>query len=91
MVCLMGLAVHPMALTMLIWAVIALAVLVAENHFLSLVARGAKPSATRWAAALQIVGTLVYAIAALMLIGRGGPAERLFAFALMSTSMVHVC
>jgi len=91
MVCLMGLAVIPWP-AMLIWAVIALAVLTAENHFLRLVARGGPRArtATGWAAALQVAGTLVYAVAALMLIGRGGPAERLFAFAVMSTSMVHV-
>ena len=91
MVCLMGLSVIPWP-TVMIWAVVALAVLVAENHYLRLVAQGGPrvPVATRRAAALQIVGTLVYGAVALMLIARGGPAERLFAFALMSTSMVHV-
>ncbi|MFL5296290.1 MAG: ATP-binding protein [Phenylobacterium sp.] len=39
---------------------------------------------------LRIAATSLYAIAAMNLIWRGGPVERMFAFALMSVSMVHV-
>ena len=46
--------------------------------------------APAWAPALRVLATSVYAVAALALIAKGGPGERLFAFALMSASMVHV-
>jgi len=39
---------------------------------------------------LRVLATTLYALAALVLIVKGGPVERMFAFALMSVSMVHV-
>jgi signal transduction histidine kinase/CheY-like chemotaxis protein len=36
------------------------------------------------------MATMLYALAALTLIGRGGPSEKLFAFAVICCSMVHV-
>ena len=50
------------------------------------------PSAwsTVGAPVLRIGATTLYALAAMTLIVRGGPVERLFAFGLMSVSMVHV-
>jgi signal transduction histidine kinase/CheY-like chemotaxis protein len=91
MVCLMGLAVFPWP-AVLTWVVVALGVVAGENQCLRIIARGGPPvrMAMRWAAALRILATTVYAFAAFMLIAKGGPGERLFAFALMSASMVHV-
>jgi len=76
----------------LIWAVLATTTFLAEDYALRLAAAG-RPSAraaARWAPVLRVVDTALYALAALSLIARGGPGERLFAFALMSVSMVHV-
>src|SRR5579871_3078504 len=42
------------------------------------------------APALRIAATTLYALAALTLITHGGPPVRLFAFALIAVSMVHV-
>jgi len=91
MVCLMGLAVVPWP-SVLIWSLVALAVLSTENRCLRLIARGGEAARTAlwWAPVLRLLVTSVYAVAALMLIARGGPGERLFAFSLMSASMVHV-
>lgn len=73
------------------WGAVICTVLAAENRLLLDTARG-RPGrhAAFWAPTLRIVATSLYALAALVLINRGGPAERLFAFALMSASMVHV-
>ena len=91
MVVLMGLAVIPWP-PIMAWAAVALVVVMAENQCLRVISRGgpAARTATRWASLIRILATSVYAFAALMLIARGGPGERLFAFALMSASMVHV-
>ncbi len=91
MVCLMGLAVLPW-LSVLIWTVAALVIVSAENYCLGVIARGGEAArkAIWWAPALRILATSIYAFAALTLIVKGGPGERLFAFALMSASMVHV-
>jgi signal transduction histidine kinase/ActR/RegA family two-component response regulator len=55
-------------------------------------ARAATPSrAARIAApSLRILATTIYALAALVMIAKGAPGVRLFAFALISASMVHV-
>ncbi|MDB5431754.1 MAG: sensor histidine kinase/response regulator [Caulobacter sp.] len=90
MVCLMGLSVLRWP-AVLAWAVIAVVAVGAENQLLRHMAtRGFSKAGAAWAAGLRIFTTSVYALAALVLIARGGPGERLFAFALMSASMVHV-
>ena len=91
MVCLMGLAVLPWP-SVLIWSLAALTIVSAENYCLGVIARGGEAArkAIWWAPALRILATSIYALAALTLIVKGGPGERLFAFALMSASMVHV-
>jgi signal transduction histidine kinase/CheY-like chemotaxis protein len=91
MVCLMGLSVLGWR-PVLIWAAVAVTTVMAENHALRRLAAGrASPRLARiWAPCLRVAATSVYAFAALMLIAKGGPGERLFAFALMSASMVHV-
>jgi len=91
MICVMGLAVVPWP-RVLIWCLVALAIVSAENHGLWTIARGGPGArrATRLAPLLRVMATSIYAFAALVLIARGGPGERLFAFALMSASMVHV-
>jgi len=74
------------------WTLAAVAVLASEDLLLRQVARQGPfaPLASRVAPALRILATCLYALAALVLIVRGGPVQRLFAFALMSVSMVHV-
>jgi signal transduction histidine kinase/ActR/RegA family two-component response regulator len=74
------------------WTVVAVAIVAAEHRVLRLIAsRDQDPGALRlWQAALRILATTTYAVAALALIVKGGPGERLFAFALLSASMVHV-
>ena len=91
MTVLMGLAVFRWQ-PVLVWTLVALAIVGAENQSLRAIARGgaAARAALRWAPLLRVLATTIYAIAAFMLIAKGGPGERLFAFALMSASMVHV-
>ncbi|HEY2750029.1 ATP-binding protein [Phenylobacterium sp.] len=74
------------------WSVAAFVVLALEDILLRVVARGGRftSAAGAWAVLARIVATSLSALAALALIARGGPSERLFAFALMSVSMVHV-
>jgi len=74
------------------WALTAVVVLAAEDQLLRMVAERQEKAkrAAAWAAPLRIVATSLYAMAALALIVHGGPGERLFAFALMSASMVNV-
>jgi signal transduction histidine kinase/AmiR/NasT family two-component response regulator len=88
MVILTGLNVLP-AVYVLGWAGVAIVILAAENQLLRRAASGQSPGPT-WAPALRIVATSLYALAAFALITRGGPNERMFAFALMTCSMVHV-
>jgi two-component system, sensor histidine kinase len=74
------------------WTLAAVAVLASEDLLLRQVARQGRFAAlaSRTAPVLRILATCLYALAALVLIVRGGPVQRLFAFALMSVSMVHV-
>jgi two-component system, sensor histidine kinase len=91
MVSLMGLSVRPWPVV-LAWSLIVVAAVAVENHLLRLLARGGQFSRTAaaWASVMRVLITTIYAVAALVLIARGGPGERLFAFALMSASMVNV-
>jgi signal transduction histidine kinase/CheY-like chemotaxis protein len=74
------------------WTVAAFVVLATEDLLLRHVARSGRfaRAAGRCAPWLRILATTLYACAAFMLIVKGGPVERLFAFALMCVSMVHV-
>jgi len=73
------------------WTAAAIAVLASEDQLLRMIAAGrVSRRGLAWAPALRILATSLYALAALALISRGGPSERLFAFALMTCSMVHV-
>jgi signal transduction histidine kinase/ActR/RegA family two-component response regulator len=91
MVSLMGLTILPWP-AVLAWTLVAIVAVAAEHHCLRLAAGGGRASraAGAWAPALRVLATTVYAAAAFALLVRGGPGERLFAFALMSASMVHV-
>ena len=91
MVVIAGLNVTPWPFV-LCWALMAVVVLAAENQLLGIAARNDRYSrlAAKWAPALRIMATLLYALAALNLISRGGPSEKLFAFAVICCSMVHV-
>ena len=74
------------------WTLIAVCAVASEDLLLRRIARVVTPSkAARIAApALRILVTTVYAAAAFVLLVKGGAGEKLFAFALMSASMVHV-
>jgi signal transduction histidine kinase/CheY-like chemotaxis protein len=74
------------------WTLTAACAVTAEDFLLRRIARAPTPSsAARIAApALRIFITTVYAAAAFVLLVKGGGGEKLFAFALMSASMVHV-
>ena len=74
------------------WAMAAVLAVGAEDALLRRMARSAAPSRLSrvLAPGLRILATTVYATAALVLIAKGGPGPRLFAFALMIASMVHV-
>ena len=91
MVCLMGLTILPWPVVAA-WTVVGIAVAVAEQRLLRLMADGGRFAATAGAVAplVRVLATTVYAVAAFALLVFGGPGERLFAFALMSASMVHV-
>ncbi|MGA0599255.1 ATP-binding protein [Caulobacter sp. KR2-114] len=91
MVCLIGLSLLDWPLV-LGWATAAAFAIMAENQVLKRLAKGGAPAsfARVWAPCLRFLATSIYALAALVLIAKGGPGERLFAFALMSASMVHV-
>ena len=75
------------------WIVLQSAVLVTENWLLR---RNTERPETVGAVSaiaapvLRIAATALYALAALLLVTHGSPSVRLFAFALMSVSMVHV-
>jgi signal transduction histidine kinase/CheY-like chemotaxis protein len=75
-----------------VWAVFATLLNIAEDQVL--VFAGKRPAfarSVRWTApTLRILSTSLYALAALILIGKGAPATRLFAFALIACSMVYV-
>jgi two-component system, sensor histidine kinase len=91
MVVLMGLSALPWP-PVAIWTVAALACIGAENWLLRRISKqAASPLAARfWAPALRVIITTAYAVAALVLIVKGGPGARLFAFSLMFASMMHV-
>ena len=91
MVSVVGLTILPWPLV-LAWTVAALAAVAAEHRFLRRMAGSDRlpRGAAIWAPALRVLATTVYAAAAFALIIKGGPGERMFAFALMSASMVHV-
>ena len=72
------------------WTLVTAAAVVGENQLLRRFARNPKSRFERWAPVLRVVITSLYALAALALMARGGPGVRLFAFALMSASVVHV-
>ncbi len=74
------------------WAIAAVLAVGTEDALLRRMARDGAPSRLSrvLAPSLRILATTVYATAALVLIAKGGPGPRLFAFALMSASMVHV-
>jgi signal transduction histidine kinase/ActR/RegA family two-component response regulator len=74
------------------WTAAAVSVLTLEHHLLRIVPKGgpAADRAATGARVLRVIATTLYALAALGLVARGGPAERLFAFALICASMVHV-
>src|SRR4051794_5604523 len=82
MVVLTGIAILPWALV-LAWTAVAVVVVVAENRVLRAAARrGHTADGGFWPPALRVLATTVYALAAFAFIVKGGPAERLFAFAL---------
>src|SRR5271168_2566936 len=59
------------------WSVLAVGVLAAEDRLLRIIAVGGAKARTAaaWAPAFRISATTLYALAALVLIARGGPAE----------------
>jgi len=75
------------------WLIVQAAVVAAEDWLLrhDFQRGGARGRLLAVAAPLlRIAATTLYALAAMTLITRGGPPVRLFAFALISVSMVHV-
>ena len=70
------------------WVVAAIVTVGAEDALLRRMGRDGAPSRAARPPPLKILATTIYATAALVLIARAG--QRLFAFALMSASMVHV-
>jgi signal transduction histidine kinase/AmiR/NasT family two-component response regulator len=72
------------------WTLIACAVATAEDWALRRMLGDASRTAALWAPVLRVLATTVYAVAAFALFLKGGPDQRLFAFALVSASMVHV-
>ncbi|MBS0360623.1 MAG: response regulator [Proteobacteria bacterium] len=84
-------SVAPWPLT-LAWLLIAMTVLACEDLALRQIDRRGRYAglAARAAPVLRVAATFVYAFAAALLISRGTAIERLFAFALISVSMVHV-
>jgi signal transduction histidine kinase/AmiR/NasT family two-component response regulator len=74
------------------WTLTVICAVTAEDVLLRRISRAAAPSkAARIAApALRILITTIYAAAAFVLLVKGSGGAKLFAFALMSASMVHV-
>lgn len=90
MVTLLGLTVLPWPIVM-VWSLAATIAIALENRLLRGVA--VDPESTRacaWAPVLRVCVTTIYAVAAYALIVKGGAGHRMFAFALMTSSMVHV-
>ncbi|HEY3947554.1 ATP-binding protein [Phenylobacterium sp.] len=74
------------------WTLAALLILTSEDLMLRQVARGSRHAglASRIAPVLRVLATCLYALASLDLLTHGSAVYRLFAFALISVSMVHV-
>jgi len=91
MVVLTGLIIFPWQLV-IAWAAAMVAVATLEHRLLRVVARGGRYArrAAAGAPALRVMATTLYAVAALFLVAKGGGGERMFAFALICASMVHV-
>src|SRR3569623_115832 len=91
MVVLTGLIVFPWQLVVA-WAAAMVSVATLEHQLLRVVARGGRYAAraARGAPILRVLATTLYAVAALFLVAKGGGGERMFAFALICASMVHV-
>jgi two-component system, sensor histidine kinase len=91
MVVLVGLSITPWPYVA-VWALAIVATVGAEDMLLRRIGRSAAPSraALICAPALRILATTIYATAAFVFFVKGGPGQKLFAFALMSASMVHV-
>jgi hypothetical protein len=91
MVSLMGLSILPWPVV-LGWTVLTIASISVEHRLLrhiGKIRRLARRGDLR-APALRTLTTTLYALAAFALFAKGGQGVRLFAFALMSASMVHV-
>jgi signal transduction histidine kinase/CheY-like chemotaxis protein len=91
MVVLMLLSVVP-APAVLGWTLIAIASVAAEDHCMRVVTREGPyaAAAARVAPILRVVTTTIYAFAALVLIAKGDSGARLFAFSLISASLIYV-
>ncbi len=91
MVIIVGLTLLPWR-PVLIWALMIASVVIVEDRCLRIAAREGRYRvlARRAAPVLRVAATSVYALAALTLIARGSPGDKLFAFALISASVVHV-
>jgi signal transduction histidine kinase/CheY-like chemotaxis protein len=91
MVVLTGLIVLPWPLVAA-WAAATIAVVTLEHQLLRVVTKGGRYAgrAAAVASGLRVMATTLYAFAALVLVSKGGGGERLFAFALICASMVHV-
>ncbi|WP_372785354.1 ATP-binding protein [Phenylobacterium sp.] len=74
------------------WAAATTAVVTLEHQLLRVVTKGGRFAgrAAAFAPVLRVMATTLYALAALFLVSKGGGGERLFAFALICASMVHV-
>jgi len=91
MVVLTGLILFPWTLV-IAWAAAMVTVATLEHQLLRVVARGGRYAkrAAGGAPVLRVMATTLYAIAALFLVAKGDGGERMFAFALICASMVHV-
>ena len=88
MASLVGLSLLPWPLVA-IWTLVIVAAAVWEHWTLNRLIGGASPAAALRAPVLRVLVTTLYAVAAFALFFYGGPGQRLFAFALVSTSMVR--
>jgi signal transduction histidine kinase/ActR/RegA family two-component response regulator len=91
MVSAMGLSCTPWPYV-LGWTLLAAAVIAVENGLLQGLTddRPEYGRTGRWAPVLRFTVTSLYALAALVLMARGGPGVRLFSISLISASVVHV-
>ncbi len=90
MVVLVGLSILPWTVV-LAWTAAAVGAIAVEHRLLHLIrAGGASRRVVLAAPVLRTVSTSIYALAAGALFLKGGLGQQLFAFALISASMVHV-